>query len=104
MGASIIVLGQRRALAELDTTIGQIEQARHEQLTAATRLAAAGADAAPVRTLLRLTDDYLACLRQSRAVLRWELPQEGDHGAGAMLATAVHRPIGATAVRPRLIE
>ena len=72
--ASVTVLGQRRALTELDATIGRVEEQRRGQSAAAARLAASGGDAAPVRALLRLTEDYLACLRQSRAVLLWELP------------------------------
>jgi hypothetical protein len=74
--ASVTILGQRRAAAELDAAIRQVERARREQLAAAARLAATGGDAAPVRALLRLTEDYLACLRQSRAILLWELPQD----------------------------
>ena len=74
--ASITVLGQRRALAELDATIEGLERQRREQLAAAARLGAAGGDAAPLRAVLRLTEDYLACLRQSRAILLWELPQD----------------------------
>jgi hypothetical protein len=72
--ASVTVLGQRRALSGLETTIGRVEEQRRSQSAAAAHLAAAGGDAAPVRALLRLTEDYLACLRQSRAVLVWELP------------------------------
>src|SRR5690242_8172401 len=71
---SITVSGQWRAVAELEATIGRVEQQRREQLAAAARAAAAGRDPAPLRALLRLTEDYLACLRQSRRVLRWELP------------------------------
>ena len=74
--ASVTTLGQRRAAAELDAAIRQVERARREQLVAAAGLAATGGDAAPVRALLRLTEDYLACLRQSRAILLWELPQD----------------------------
>jgi hypothetical protein len=84
--ASITVLGQRHALAELDATIGRIEGARREQLALAARLVAAAADPAPVCALLRLTDDFLACLRQSPA------------------AAAACRPLGATVVRPRFVE
>src|SRR3954454_21214086 len=74
--ASVTILGQRRAAAELDAAIRQVERARREQLAAAAQLAATGGAAAPVRALLRLTEDYLACLRQSRAILLWELPQD----------------------------
>jgi hypothetical protein len=102
--ASITVLGQRHALAELDATIGRIEGARREQLALAARLVAAAADPAPVCALLRLTDDFLACLRQSQAVLLWELPQDGDHGSNARPAAAACRPLGATVVRPRFVE
>jgi hypothetical protein len=102
--ASITVLGQRRALAELDATIGRIEGARREQLALAARLAATAVDPVQVRALLRLTDDYLACLRQNRAVLLWELPQDGDHGSNARPAAAACRPLGATVVRPRFVE
>lgn len=58
---------QRQAVAELDGVIGRVEQARRGQLAAAARLAAAG-DPAPIRDLLRLTDEYLACLRETRRV------------------------------------
>lgn len=105
MGASITVLGQRRALAELDATIGQIEHARREQLATAARLVAAAADPTPVRTLLRLTDDFLACLRQSRAVLLWELPCRAEEGRPDRSAAVgrLSRPApmtGAAGVRP----
>ena len=80
--ASVTILGQRIAAAELDATIRQVERARREQL------AAAGRDPARVRALLRLTEDYLACLRQSRAVLLWELPpEEPDPGTAAGAAS-----------------
>ena len=81
--ASITVLGQRRTVAELDAAISQVERARREQLAAAARLVAAGQDLARVRALLRVTEDYLACLRQSRAVLLWELPPEEPSDAAA---------------------
>ena len=93
--ASVTILGQRRAAAELDAAIGQVERARLEQLAEAARLAAAGRDPAPVRALLRLTEDYLACLRQSRRILLWELPPEKPGPAAAT---------GATGDRPRLAE
>ena len=95
--AGITILGQRRTVAELDTAIRQVERARLEQVAEAARLAAAGQDPARVRALLRLTEDYLACLRQSRAVLLWELPAE-EPG----LAAAGER--GAAGGRPRLVE
>ena len=57
MPASIAVLGQRRALAGLDAAIGRVEETHRGQLAAAARLAAAGGDPAPVRDLLRLTDE-----------------------------------------------
>ena len=85
--ASVTVLGQRRAAAELDTVIVQVERARREQL------AAAGRDPARVHALLRLTEDYLACLHQSRRILLWELPPAGPGPAAA-----------AGDVRPRLAE
>ena len=96
--ASVTVLGQRRTVAELDAAIRQLERARREQLAAAARLAAAGRDPAPVRALLRLTEDYLACLRQSRAVLLWELPGEGARPAAAGGTGAAGGP------RPRRAE
>jgi hypothetical protein len=102
--ASITVLGQRRALGELDATISRIERARREQLALAARLAAAGEDPAPIRALLRLTDDYLACLRESRVVLLWKLPQDVDQALGAMPAAAMHHSFGAAGARPRLVE
>ena len=91
---SVTVLGQRRAAAELDTVIAQVERARREQLAAAVRLAASRGDPAPVRALLRLTEDYLACLRQSRAILLWELPQDEPRPepAGGTGATGDARP------------
>src|SRR3954454_6836025 len=79
---SVTVLGQRRALSGLETTIGWSEEQPRSQSAAAAHLAAAGGDAAPVRALLRLTEDYLACLRQSRAVLVWELPNAAWPRAG----------------------
>src|SRR3954470_22683743 len=86
--ASVTILGQRRAAAELDAAIGQVERARREQLAEATRLAASGRDPARVHALLRLTEDYLACLRQSRAILLWELPQDpSPEAAGRYPAT-----------------
>ena len=94
--ASVTVLGQRRAAAELDAAIRQVERARREQLAAAARLAASGRDPAPVHALLRLTEDYLACLRQSRRILLWELPPEEPSPAAAAGA--------AGDVRPRLAE
>ena len=93
--SSVTVLGQRRAVAELDATIGRVEEQRREQLAEAARLAASGRDPAPVRALLRLTDDYLACLRQSRRILLWELPPE-EPAPGATGAVGD--------VRPRLAE
>jgi len=91
--ASVTILGQRRAAAELDAAIGQVERARREQL------AAAGRDPARVHALLRLTEDYLACLRQSRAILLWELPPE-EPGLGTAAGGT-----GATGdARPRLAE
>ena len=95
--ASITVLGQRRAAAELDAAIRQVERARREQLAAAARLVASGRDPAPVRALLRLTEDYLACLRQSRAILLWELPQDEPRSEPA-------GGTGLTGARPRLAE
>ena len=95
--SSVTVLGQRRAVAGLDATIGRVEEQRREQLAAAARAAVAGRDPAPLHALLRLTEDYLACLRQSRAVLLWELPAE-EPG----LAAAGER--GAAGGRPRLVE
>ena len=97
--ASVTVLGQRRTVAELDAAISRVERARREQLAAVARLVAAGQDPAPLHALLRLTEDYLACLRQSRAVLLWELPQTEPHpGVAAAGGT------GAAGVRPRLVE
>ena len=94
--ASVTVLGQRRAVAELDAAIRQVERARLEQLAEAARLAAGGGDPAPVRALLRLTEDYLACLRQSRAILLWELPQDpGRPGPGAVEACPAVPGVGA---------
>ena len=93
--ASVTVLGQRRAAAEQDAAIRQVERARLEQLAEAARLAAAGRDPAPVWALLRLTEDYLACLRQSRRILLWELPPE-EPALGATGAPGD--------VRPRLAE
>ena len=96
--ASVTVLGQRHAVAELDAAIRRVERARREQLAAAARLAAGGGDPAPVRSLLRITEDYLACLRQSRAILLWELPQDEPRPERAGVT-------GATGdVRPRLAE
>ena len=77
--SSVTVLGQRRAVAGLDATIGR--------------------DPAPLRAVLRLTEDYLACLRQSRGILLWELPPEEPGLSTAAGAT------GATGdARPRLAE
>ena len=87
--AGITILGQRRTVAELDTAIRRVERARREQLAAAARLAAAGRDPAPVRALLRLTEDYLACLRQSRAILLWELPQDPSPEAAGRYPAAL---------------
>ena len=96
--ASITVLGPRRTVAELDAAIGRVERARREQLATAARAAAAGRDPAPLRAILRLTEDYLACLRQSRAVLLWELsPEEPSLGTAA-------GGTGATGNRPRRAE
>ena len=99
--ASVTVLGQRRAAAELDAAIRQVERARLEQLAAAARLAAAGRDPAPVRALLRLTEDYLACLHQSRAILLWELPREEPRPGAAPAATV---EMGTAGLRLRLVE
>jgi len=100
--ASVTVLGQRRAAAELDAAIRQVERARLEQLAEAARLAAAGRDPAPVRALLRLTEDYLACLHQSRAILLWELPRDPGRSGTAPTSTDV---TGATGdARTRLAE
>ena len=94
--ASITVLGQRRVMAELDVTIERVEEMRREQLAIAARLSAAGEDASPLRTLLGLTEDYLACLRQSRAILLWELPQDpGRPGPGAVEACPAVPGVGA---------
>jgi len=81
--AGITILGQRRTVAELDTAIRRVERARREQL------AAAGRDPARVRALLRLTEDYLACLRQSRAILLWELPQDPSPEAAGRYPAAL---------------
>jgi hypothetical protein len=81
--ASVTILGQRRAAAELDTEIRRVERARLEQL------AAAGRDPAQVRALLRLTEDYLACLRQSRRILLWELPQDPSPEAAGRYPAAL---------------
>ena len=97
--ASITVVGQRRAVAELDATIGRVEARRREQHAAAAQAAAAGRDPAPLRALLRLTEAYLACLRQSRAVLLWELPQEEPRPAAAAGGTGA-----AGGPRPRRAE
>jgi hypothetical protein len=97
---SIVVLGQRRAVAELDATIGHVEERRREQLALIARLSAAGKDAAPVRTLLRLTEDYLACLRQSRSLLLWTLPQQNPCPGVPPAATGRD----AAGLRPRLAE
>ena len=98
--ASVTVLGQRRAAAELDAAIRQVERARLEQLAEAARLAAAGRD--PARALLRLTEDYLACLHQSRAILLWELPRDPGRSGTAPTSTDV---TGATGdARTRLAE
>src|SRR3954454_20196671 len=94
--ASITVLGQRRAAAEVETIIAQVERGRREQL------AAAGRDPAPVRTLLQLTEDYLACLRQSRSILLWELPGEEPRPGAAPTPAGVTGATGDT--RPRLAE
>jgi hypothetical protein len=94
--ASITVLGQRRALAELDAAIGRVEEQRREQLAAATQLAASGRNATQLRALLRLTEDYLACLRQSRAILLWKLPQDpGRPDAGSAKACLAAPEMGA---------
>jgi hypothetical protein len=100
--ASVTVLGQRRTVAELDAAIRQLERARREQLAAAARLAASGGDTAPVRAVLRLTEDYLACLRQSRAVLVWELPRQEDR-RGAVPAASLAET-GTAGDRPRLLQ
>jgi hypothetical protein len=99
--SSVVVLGQRQVVAELDATIARVEGQRREQLAAAARLAAGGGDAAPVRALLRLTEDYLACLRQGRAVLLWELPREEPRPGAAPAATV---EMGAAGLRLRLVE
>jgi hypothetical protein len=104
--AGITTLWQRRTLAELNATIERTECARREQLAAVARLGAAGKDLSPARALLQLTDDYLACLRQSRAILLWELPRDEDRRPGAA-PTAVCRTtgkMGVAGVRPRLVE
>src|SRR3954454_25047282 len=77
--ASVTVLGQRRAAAELETIIAQVE-----------------------RALLRLTEDYLACLRQSRAILLWELPGGEPRPGAAPTPAGVRGATGDT--RPRLAE
>jgi len=100
--ASVTILGQRRAMAELDAAIGQVERARREQLAAAARLAASGEEPAPVRAVLRLTEDYLACLRQSRAILLWELPQDPTRPGATSAAPATE--VGVAGDRPRLAE
>jgi hypothetical protein len=98
----ITVLGQRRAVAELDATIGRIEEQRREQLAWAVRLSAAGEDASPLYALLRLTEDYLACLRQSRNLLLWEVSPEEPRTSAAAVAPAFGT--GAAGDRPRLVE
>jgi hypothetical protein len=49
-------------------------------------------DPARVHALLRLTEDYLACLRQSRRILLWELPPEEPCPAAAAGAPGDVRP------------
>src|SRR5690348_17623446 len=100
--SSVAVLGQRRAVTGLDATIGRVEEQRREQLAAAARAAVAGRDPAPLHAVLRLTEDYLACLRQSRAVLLWELPaeepglarpaREARPGTGRAWSSSLSRP------------
>jgi len=99
---SIIVLGQRRAVAELDATIECIEEQRRGQLAAVARLGAAGEDATKLHALLRLTEDYLACLHQSRDILLWELPREERCSGAVPAATTVET--GAAGFRPRLVK
>jgi hypothetical protein len=99
---SIIVLGQRRAVAELDATIERIDEQRRGQLAAVARLGATGEDATKLHALLRLTEDYLACLHQSRDILLWELPREERRRGAVPAATTVEA--GAAGFRPRLVK
>jgi hypothetical protein len=96
--SSITVLGQRRAVTELDTAVKCVEAKRQELLATTTRLVAVGQDPAQLYALLRITDDYLACLRQSRGILLWELPQQASSRRTPPVET------GATGLRPRLVE
>ena len=105
--ASITVLGQRRALTELDVIIEGVEAKRREQLVAVARLNPVGEGAAQLYALLRLTEDYLVCLRESRALLCWTLPaDENLHPAvtSAMEAYCPARKAGAAMLQPHLIE
>ena len=105
--ASITVLGQRRALTDLDAVIAYTEKKLHEQLAMAARLEVAGEVAAQLRAVLRLTKDYLACLRESQAILRWTLPaKESPHPGARSGAEACFPPYGTVpaAARLRLVE
>jgi hypothetical protein len=104
---AIIVLGQRRALTELDAKITAIEEKRRELSAAIVRLSAVREDIAQLRALLRLTEDYLACLRQSRGILLWQLPQDSDLGTGMRSVAEACCPAnerGAAGTRLRLVE
>ena len=105
--ASITVLGQRRALTELDVIIEGIEAKQQEQLVAVARLNPAGEGAAQLHALLRLTEDYLVCLRESRALLRWTLPADESlhpNVTSAVEAYCPARRTNAAMLRPHLIE
>jgi uncharacterized protein YecE (DUF72 family) len=104
---AIIVLGQRRALTELDAKIAAIEEKRRELSAAIVRLSAAREDVAQLRALLRLTEDYLACLRQSRGILLWQLPPDSDLSPEVRSLAETCCPAnerGAAGTRPRLVE
>ena len=105
--ASITVLGQRRVLTELDVIIEGVEAKQQEQLVAVARLNPAGEGAAQLHALLRLTKDYLVCLRESRALLRWTLPVDESLHPGvtsAMEAYCPARRTNAAMLRPHLTE
>jgi hypothetical protein len=104
---AIIVLGQRRALAELEATIGCVEEKRQELLAVIIRLSAAREDTAQLRALMRLSEDYLACLRQSCDILLWQLPQDSDLSPEVGSVDEAFCPAnerGAAGTRPRLVE
>jgi len=70
MGSFALSLEQRQgALAELERVIARLNRARTHQLAAINRLSAGRQPATRMLGLLRMTEEYLACLHKTQQVL-----------------------------------